>query len=85
MGDTLWNRESGWRSHHRILALLRTRSGRRTGGLISADSLRFLATLSSCWPLFTFNAGFFAFEKPLSEEDELIRILDGRFHVQPKL
>jgi hypothetical protein len=43
----------------------------------SADSLRFLATLSSCWPLFTFNSGFFAFEKPLYEEDELIDVIQS--------
>jgi hypothetical protein len=43
----------------------------------SADSLRFLATLSSCWPLFTFNAGFFAFEKPLYEEAELIDVIQS--------
>ena len=43
----------------------------------SADSLRFLDTLSSCWPLFTFNTGFFAFEKPLYEEDELIDVIQS--------
>ena len=37
----------------------------------------FLATLSSCWPLFTFNAGFFAFENPLYEEDELIDVIQS--------
>jgi hypothetical protein len=43
----------------------------------SADSLRFLATLSSCWPLFTFNSGFFAFENPFYEEDELIDVIQS--------
>lgn len=43
----------------------------------SADSLRFLSALSSCWPLFTFNSGFFAFEKPLYEEDELIDVIQS--------
>ena len=43
----------------------------------SADSLRFLAALSSCWPLFTFNSGFFAFENPLYEEDELIDVIQS--------
>jgi hypothetical protein len=43
----------------------------------SDDSLRFLATLSSCWPLLTFNSGFFAFEDPLYEEDELIKIIQA--------
>lgn len=43
----------------------------------SADSLRFLVTLSSCWPLFTFNSGFFAFENPLYDEDELIDVIQS--------
>jgi hypothetical protein len=43
----------------------------------SSDSLRFLATLSSCWPLLTFNSGFFAFENPLYEEDELIDVIQS--------
>ncbi len=43
----------------------------------SADSLRFLASLSSCWPLLTFNSGFFAFENPLYEEDELIEVIQS--------
>jgi hypothetical protein len=41
----------------------------------SPDSLRFLATLSSCWQLFTFNTGFFVFEKPLYEEEELLEVI----------
>ena len=51
--------------------------GERTAGLILTDSLRFLAALSSCWPLFTFNSGFFAFEKSLYEEDELIDVIQS--------
>jgi hypothetical protein len=43
----------------------------------SADSLPFLAALSSCWPLFTFNSGFFAFENPLYEENELIDVIQS--------
>ncbi len=43
----------------------------------SADSLPFLAKLSSCWPLFTFNSGFFAVEKPLYEEDELLNVIQS--------
>ncbi|MET0254015.1 MAG: hypothetical protein ABW214_08275, partial [Terrimicrobiaceae bacterium] len=43
----------------------------------SDDSLRFLSSLSSCWPLFTFNSGFFAFENPLYEEDELIDVIQS--------
>jgi len=41
----------------------------------SDDSLRFLASLSSCWPLLTFNSGFFAFEDPLYEEEELLSLI----------
>ena len=41
----------------------------------SADSLRFLTALSSCWPLLTFNSGFFAFEEPLYEEEELLSVI----------
>ena len=43
----------------------------------SDDSLRFLEALSSCWRLYTFNSGFFAFEKPLYEEDELIEVIQS--------
>ena len=43
----------------------------------SPDSRRFLATLSSRWPLFTFNSGFFAFEEPLYEEQELISVIQS--------
>ena len=43
----------------------------------TTDSLRFLMQLSSCWPLFTFNSGFFAFEKALYEEDELIDVIQS--------
>ena len=43
----------------------------------SADSLRFLVTLSSCWPLLTFNSGFFAFEGPLYEEEELLSVIQS--------
>ena len=39
----------------------------------SPESRRFLSTLSSRWPLFTFNSGFFAFEESLYEEPELMR------------
>ena len=41
----------------------------------SADSLRFLTALSSCWPLLTFNSGFFAFEETLYEEEELLSVI----------
>jgi hypothetical protein len=41
------------------------------------ESRRFLATLSSRWPLFTFNSGFFAFEEPLYEEKELISVIQS--------
>jgi hypothetical protein len=43
----------------------------------SDDSLRFLKTLSSCWPLYTFNSGFFAFERPLYQEDELMDVIQS--------
>ena len=43
----------------------------------SDESLQFLSSLSSCWPLFTFNSGFFAFENALYEEDELINIIQS--------
>lgn len=41
----------------------------------SADSRAFLTALSSRWPLLTFNSGFFAFEQPLYEEEELIALI----------
>jgi hypothetical protein len=43
----------------------------------SAESRRFLASLSSLWPLFTFNSGFFAFEEPLYKEEELIAVIQS--------
>jgi hypothetical protein len=43
----------------------------------SDDSLRFLVNLSSCWPLLTFNSGFFAFESPLYDEDELLSVIQA--------
>ena len=43
----------------------------------SDDSLRFLGDYSSIWPLFTFNSGFYAFEEPLYEEDELISVIQS--------
>jgi hypothetical protein len=43
----------------------------------SPESRRFLTTLSSRWPLLTFNSGFFAFEEPLYEEDELIATIQS--------
>ncbi len=43
----------------------------------SDDSLRFLKELSSCWPLYTFNSGFFAFERPLYEEGELMDLIQS--------
>ena len=33
--------------------------------------------LSSRWPLLTFNSGFFAFETPLYEEEELIALIQS--------
>jgi hypothetical protein len=41
----------------------------------SDESLKFLSSLSSCWPLLTFNSGFFAFEKALYHEDELMETI----------
>ena len=43
----------------------------------SVESRRFLRTLSSRWPLLTFNSGFFAFETPLYEEEELIALVQS--------
>jgi hypothetical protein len=43
----------------------------------SAESRRFLTALSSRWPLLTFNSGFFAFETPLYEEEELIALIQS--------
>ncbi len=43
----------------------------------SAESRRFLTALSSRWPLLTFNSGFFAFEKPLYQEEELIALIQS--------
>ena len=43
----------------------------------SPESRRFLGTLSSRWPLYTFNSGFFAFEEPLYEEEELISVIQS--------
>ena len=43
----------------------------------SHESRRFLTSLSSRWPLLTFNSGFFAFEQPLYEEDELIATIQS--------
>jgi hypothetical protein len=43
----------------------------------SPESRRFLVTLSSRWPLYTFNSGFFAFEEPLYEEQELISVIQS--------
>ena len=43
----------------------------------STESRRFLASLSSLWPLFTFNSGFVAFEEPLYEEAELIAVIQS--------
>jgi hypothetical protein len=43
----------------------------------SPESRRFLTALSSRWPLLTFNSGFFAFEKPLYEEEELIALIQS--------
>jgi hypothetical protein len=43
----------------------------------SAESRRFLTSLSSRWPLLTFNSGFFAFEQPLYEEEELIALIQS--------
>ncbi len=43
----------------------------------SPESRRFLTALSSRWPLLTFNSGFFAFEEPLYEEEELIATIQS--------
>ena len=41
------------------------------------DSRQFLVSLSSRWPLLTFNSGFFAFEEPVYDEDELIAAIQS--------
>lgn len=43
----------------------------------SPESRRFLTKLSSRWPLLTFNSGFFAFEEPLYEEQELVALIQS--------
>jgi hypothetical protein len=43
----------------------------------SVESRRFLRTLSSRWPLLTFNSGFFAFETPLYEVEELMALIQS--------
>ena len=56
---------------------LPTRNGQGIGGPFQHESRRFLTSLSSRWPLLTFNSGFFAFEQPLYEEDELIATIQS--------
>lgn len=43
----------------------------------SPESRRFLTAISSRWPQLTFNSGFFAFEEPLYQEDELIETIQS--------
>jgi hypothetical protein len=43
----------------------------------SPESRRFLTSLSTRWQLLTFNSGFFAFEEPLYQEEELLALIQS--------